>query len=57
MDGKRIMRFKLPYGLKNGELIHISTIEKGLNYFRDSMIEKAIDDNLRGFIQNKWWQI
>lgn len=24
------MRFKLPYGLKNGELIHISTVEKGL---------------------------
>jgi ssDNA-binding Zn-finger/Zn-ribbon topoisomerase 1 len=30
MEGRKIMRFKLPYGLKNGELIHISTAEKGL---------------------------
>lgn len=24
------MKFKLPYGLKNGELVHVSTVEKGL---------------------------
>lgn len=42
--------------IKNEELnrILLKRTDKILtNYFRDSMIEKAIDDNLRGFIQNK----
>jgi hypothetical protein len=42
--------------IKNRELnrILLKRTDKILtNYFRDSMIEKAIDDNLRGFIQNK----
>jgi len=28
--GEGNVRFKLPYGIKNGELVHISTVEKGL---------------------------